>query len=222
MRPKLSIRMLESLRSEFVLAGAEAANDATARTADKAHTCLRTSIFWIPIFAEISFRGVRPKKLPHMSARLTRSLHLNNLPSESSNDKRFLTSSARTRERRNQIGPLFSQPHTPIPDGVRGDMGAAPKSPWGLPHVPPDSIWNWRWFLDSFKKLALTTVSRSQAGAMRRRRRWLACPPESNSQERLSSAVPLRCFVSPAACPTSAARCNSATVPQSAEYLRRP
>jgi hypothetical protein len=87
--PKLFIRMLERLRLEFVLAGAEAASDAMANTADKAHTCLRTSIFWIPILLNFSFRGVRPKKLPHVSARLTRSLHLSNLPQVKLDGKRL-------------------------------------------------------------------------------------------------------------------------------------
>src|SRR5215471_2850585 len=99
MRPKLSIRMLESLGSVFVLAGAEAASDVTANTADKAHTYLRTSICWIPIFVQFSFRGVRPKKLPHITARLTRSLHLSDLPQEKLDGKRLLTSGAQSRER---------------------------------------------------------------------------------------------------------------------------
>src|SRR5215510_6786585 len=99
MRPKLFMRMLERLALEFVLAGAEGASDATANTADKAHTCLRTSIFGIPILLKISFRGVRPKKLPHVSARLTRSLHLNNLPSKRARRQTSLTVGAWTCER---------------------------------------------------------------------------------------------------------------------------
>src|SRR5262249_39331348 len=54
------------------------------------------------------------------------------------------------------------------------------------------------WWVPPCSRAAATThTRRSQSGL-----------PESDSQERASSTVPLRCFASPAACPTSAAPYN--------------